>query len=304
MIYPFLVVCLAISGVSIPVHGFQDTLKENLELERQLKLINKPPIKTINTKNGDIVDWIDIYKQLAFDHPLLKDHKLQRKHSFQKSSMKNLANKPNFNLEKVQCLKGSIPIRRTTKEDLIREKQLLNNSILLRDIPGVHLAELALSSNFSPYYGVRGRSSVYNPPITKGQMSLSHVWVQNGPISSNNKISFGWQRDNFQKTGCYNVRCPGFVQTSTQLSLGAIPGDISSYGGPVFDSTEYITMDTKTKNWWVHTSGEDVGYFPAKLFSNLASADKVGWGGRTLTPHGSRSPQMGSGHFPDKDLYL
>ncbi|XP_017433346.1 uncharacterized protein LOC108340455 isoform X3 [Vigna angularis] len=261
MIYPFLVVCLAISGVSIPVHGFQDTLKENLELERQLKLINKPPIKTINTKNGDIVDWIDIYKQLAFDHPLLKDHKLQ-------------------------------------------------------------LAELALSSNFSPYYGVRGRSSVYNPPITKGQMSLSHVWVQNGPISSNNKISFGWQvsldlysdnkthlyaswtRDNFQKTGCYNVRCPGFVQTSTQLSLGAIPGDISSYGGPVFDSTEYITMDTKTKNWWVHTSGEDVGYFPAKLFSNLASADKVGWGGRTLTPHGSRSPQMGSGHFPDKDLYL
>ncbi|XP_047171054.1 uncharacterized protein LOC124839324 [Vigna umbellata] len=242
------------------VHGFQDTLKEDLELEKQLKLINKPPIKTIHTKNGDIVDCIDIYKQLAFDHPLLKDHKLQRKPSFQKSSMKTLANKPNFNFEKVQCPKGSIPIRRTTKEDLIREKQLLKNSILLQDMPGVHLAELALSSNFSPYYGVRGRSSVYNPPITKGQMSLSHVWVQNGPISSNNKISFGWQvsidlygdnkthlyaswtKDNFQKTGCYNVRCPGFVQTSTQLSLGAIPGDISSYGGPVFDSTEYIAM--------------------------------------------------------------
>ncbi|XP_017433347.1 uncharacterized protein LOC108340456 [Vigna angularis] len=231
MINPFLVVCLVITGFSIPVHGFQDTLKVDLELEKQLKLINKPPIKTI------------------------------------------------------------------------------------------HLAELALSSNFSPYYAVKGRNSVYNPPITKGQMSLSHVWVQNGPISSNNKISFGWQvsldlygdnkthlyaswtKDNFQKTGCYNVRCPGFVQTNYQLYLGAETGDVSSYGGPVFDSIQYIAMDPKTKNWWVHTTGEDIGYFPAKLFSNLASADKVGWGGRTLTPHGSRSPQMGSGHFPDKDYY-
>jgi len=30
---------------------------------------------------------------------------------------------------------------------------------------------------------------------------------------------------------------------------------------------------------------------------NLAT--KVGWGGRTLTPQGSLSPPMGSGHFPD-----
>ncbi|XP_014490458.1 uncharacterized protein LOC106753177 [Vigna radiata var. radiata] len=273
------------------------------------------------TKNGDKVDCIDIYKQLAFDHPLLKDHKLQRKPSFQKSSMKNLATKPNFKLEKVKCPKGSIPVRRTTKEDLIREKQLLNMSIFVKDIPGVHLAELALSSKFSPYYGVRGYNSVYNPPVSKGQISLSHVWVQNGPINSNNKITFGWQvspdlygdnkthiyaswtKDNFHKTGCYNVRCPGFVQTNVEFYLGGDVGDISSYGGPVFDSIYYITMDPETKNWWIHTTGEDIGYYPAKIFSNLTSADKVGWGGRTLTRHGSPSPQMGSGHFPDKNLY-
>ncbi|KAG2397090.1 Seed linoleate 9S-lipoxygenase [Vigna angularis] len=157
------------------------------------------------------------------------------------------------------------------------EQSSQNLSLLSFDDILGSLAELALSSNFSPYYAVKGRNSVYNPPITKGQMSLSHVWVQNGPIS--------------------------FVQTNYQLYLGAETGDVSSYGGPVFDSIQYIAMDPKTKNWWVHTTGEDIGYFPAKLFSNLASADKVGWGGRTLTPHGSRSPQMGSGHFPDKDYY-
>ncbi|KAH7658460.1 Neprosin domain-containing protein, partial [Dioscorea alata] len=50
--------------------------EEDLELERQLKLLNKPAIKTI-VENGDIFDCVDIYKQPAFDHPSLKDHKLQ-----------------------------------------------------------------------------------------------------------------------------------------------------------------------------------------------------------------------------------
>ena len=45
--------------------------------------------------------------------------------------------------------------------------------------------------------------------------------------------------------------------------------------------------------------GHDIGYYPAELFSNMASADRVGWGGRTVTPPGLPSPQMGSGIFPD-----
>lgn len=58
-------------------------------------------------------------------------------------------------------------------------------------------------------------------------------------------------------------------------------------------------QDPKSKNWWIHQNNVAVGYFPAKLFSNLSSADKVGWGGRTLTPRNSLSPTMGSGYFPD-----
>jgi len=42
-----------------------------------------------------------------------------------------------------------------------------------------------------------------------------------------------------------------------------------------------------------------IGYFPAHLFSNLATANTVGWGGLTETPVGSPSPPMGSGHIPD-----
>ncbi|KAG6737337.1 hypothetical protein POTOM_058853 [Populus tomentosa] len=48
---------------------------EDVELEKELAAINKPSIKTIETEYGDIYDCVDINKQPAFDHPLLKDHK-------------------------------------------------------------------------------------------------------------------------------------------------------------------------------------------------------------------------------------
>ncbi|KAF8379158.1 hypothetical protein HHK36_028587 [Tetracentron sinense] len=51
--------------------------RRDMELERQLKLINKTTLKTIQTEYGDVIDCIDIQKQLAFDHPLLKNHKIQ-----------------------------------------------------------------------------------------------------------------------------------------------------------------------------------------------------------------------------------
>lgn len=55
----------------------------------------------------------------------------------EKSSMKKLQGTVIFGFEK--CPKGTIPIRRTTKEELIQEKQLLSSSIFVKDISGVHV---------------------------------------------------------------------------------------------------------------------------------------------------------------------
>src|ERR1044072_269701 len=108
----FFLCCLVTSSTSQIADGMKSISQEYLDLERQLKLINKPPIKSIEvyhalhiccicffliylislhglinyfsnfgliqqTKFGYIVDCIDINKQPAFDHPLLKNHKLQ-----------------------------------------------------------------------------------------------------------------------------------------------------------------------------------------------------------------------------------
>ncbi|KAF3961171.1 hypothetical protein CMV_014185 [Castanea mollissima] len=71
------VLCLFLAG-SFRVNEARVISNEgDLGLERQLRLINKPPVKSIQTEFGHIVDCIDINKQLSFDHPLLKDHKIQ-----------------------------------------------------------------------------------------------------------------------------------------------------------------------------------------------------------------------------------
>ncbi|XP_018725568.2 uncharacterized protein LOC104439075 [Eucalyptus grandis] len=51
--------------------------EDDLDLERQVRTMNKPSIKTFLTKEGDTIDCVDINKQPALDHPLLKDHKVQ-----------------------------------------------------------------------------------------------------------------------------------------------------------------------------------------------------------------------------------
>ncbi|KAG5562521.1 hypothetical protein RHGRI_005298 [Rhododendron griersonianum] len=58
------------------VEGTRDLLEreDHQELEKQLKLTNKPVVKTIKTQYGDIYDCMDFYKQSAFDHLLLKNH--------------------------------------------------------------------------------------------------------------------------------------------------------------------------------------------------------------------------------------
>ncbi|XP_027368489.1 uncharacterized protein LOC113874465 [Abrus precatorius] len=306
------------------VDGIKNTLKEDLELESHLKLANKLSVKSIHTKFGDTVDCIDINKQPSLDHPLLKNHKLQRKPTFQKSigktSVKNSLVRSKFLLEKHSCPIGTVPIQRTTKEDLIRTKSLLNYHMLTKDIPGTHVAEVTLLSNFGPYYGVSGDTSIYNPKVEKDQISASHLWVENGPVENNNRIVAGWHvapqlygdnathvysawtSDNFKKTGCYNYHCQGFVQTDNRIYLGTRAEKTSVYGGDIYEVSISLIQDSMTKNWWLNMENRSIGYFPAALFSNMSTAGQVGWGGRTRTTAGTRSPPMGSGAFPDDNF--
>ncbi|KAI3934028.1 hypothetical protein MKW92_050753, partial [Papaver armeniacum] len=77
LLLTIVVIFCVILGIEAQGRKYALPDEEDMELENQLKVLNKPPIKSFQTKSGDILDCIDIYKQPAFDHPLLQNHKIQ-----------------------------------------------------------------------------------------------------------------------------------------------------------------------------------------------------------------------------------
>ncbi|XP_045828829.1 uncharacterized protein LOC123920587 [Trifolium pratense] len=311
----FFVLYLATTTTVYSVDNLQRMSKDDLELERQLSFIN--------TEAGYIVDCVDIYKQPAFDHPLLQNHKLQMKPSFEEknsqTSMKISSTKSIYGLEKVSCPKGTVPIRRVTKDDLIRGKYLFNDRTLTQNGFRTGTAHVFLRPSGGPYYGVNGTTSVWHPSVVMGQESAGHLYVQNGNGDGTNKIIVGWHvfpqlyhNDNAthlytywksgNANGCYNILCSGFVQTAQEYFVGSRIPRTSVYRGAMTEMPISLVQDPASKNWWLSVAFKSIGYFPAHLFSNLKEAGEVGWGGLTVTPSGTNSPPMGTGDFVNGDF--
>ncbi|XP_073219597.1 protein neprosin-like [Cicer arietinum] len=97
--------------------------KHNLQISSRELQINKPAAKTIQSPDGDIIDCVMFHKQPAFDHPLLKGHKLlnppkiPRKHN----QTRILNNKFQlWSLSGETCSEGTISIRRTKEKEILR----------------------------------------------------------------------------------------------------------------------------------------------------------------------------------------
>nr|CAB3483934.1 unnamed protein product [Digitaria exilis] len=176
--------------------------------------------------------------------------------------------------------------------------------------------------------------------------SLTQLWMVAGSYNNNdlNTIEVGWQvypylygdanprlfiywtRDAYKTSGCYNLRCSGFVQTNSQIAIGGTLAPQSVYGGSQYEfgilawkhiwpiaiytsksysysldsSGNFGLQDPGSGNWWLQVGGTNVGYWPSSIFTHLAnSASYVQWGGEVAPSENSQtSTQMGSGHFP------
>ncbi|KAF8400399.1 hypothetical protein HHK36_013697 [Tetracentron sinense] len=306
-----LVFAIFLSWSSHGVEGEPSISEEDAELERELKIINKPAIKVIKTDYGDIYDCVDINKQPAFDHPLLKNHKIQMRPTsipkglFDKaSSSSSVEEPPNVKPSQIglknRCPPGSVPIRRTRKEDLIRVKKNPSQYQPLTDsAPGHHYVNNYV--NTVPYHGGGAWIGVYNPAVSNGQFSNAVMSIDNGYGDNRNSIQVGWTVDGFQKTGCFDTRCAGFVQVSTEIALGLPFRNISIVDGPQYNTKVVIYQDLSTGNWWLSFREDNVhiGYWPQSLFTSLAtSASYVKWGAEVYSQSGEVSPPMGSGQLP------
>ncbi|CAL5398356.1 unnamed protein product [Camellia sinensis] len=309
---------------------------QNLEVSKQLKRLNKPPLKSIKSPDGDIIDCVHISHQPAFDHPLFKNHTIQKRPNYHplgqiaEKKVSNVKVKSNGGKSTVisqlwhtsgRCPEGTIPIRRTRREDLLRASSITSYGKKKHKTIPKPPAAAATSANpdiisqsghqhaiayveGDKYYGAKGTMNVWEPRIDQpNEFSLSQLWILGGSFASDlNSIEAGWQvspdlygdhntrlftywtSDAYQATGCYNLLCTGFIQINNEIAMGATIYPLSAYGANQYDISILVWKDPKEGNWWMQFGSQYVlGYWPSYLFSYLAdSASMIEWGGEVV----------------------
>jgi hypothetical protein len=230
----------------------------------------------------------------------------------------------------MKCPEGTVPVRRITLEDLTRFPTL---RAFMRKGPGgagrppraVEPATVPATHRWAHAYqnvsNVGGHSflNLWRPAIGANQIfSLSQHWYVGGSGGGLQTVECGWQvypglygdgqphlfsywtADDYQTTGCYNLSCSAFVQTSNQFSPGMALGPISVPGGQQYQIE--LAYYHSGGRWWLYMNGTQgsnaIGYYPDSLFGNGAlktSASEIDYGGETV---GTTSfPPMGSGAY-------
>ncbi|XP_022996673.1 uncharacterized protein LOC111491848 [Cucurbita maxima] len=308
----------------------QQELNKLKMIRARLDIINKPALHTIQSPDGDLIDCVLSHLQPAFDHPKLKGqipldpperpegHKPPRTvtESFQLWSMNG-----------ENCPEGTVPIRRTTEEDLLRATsfQMFGRKVrrwVRRETSSDGHEHAVGYVTGDHYFGAKASINVWAPRVAdQYEFSLSQMWVISGSFGDDlNTIEAGWQvspelygdnyprfftywtSDAYQATGCYNLLCSGFVQTNNKIAIGAAISPTSSFDGGQFDISLLVWKDPKHGNWWLEFgSGVLVGYWPSFLFTHLQDhATMVQFGGEVVnsSPSGLHTTtEMGSGHF-------
>ncbi|CAL4998568.1 unnamed protein product [Urochloa decumbens] len=289
--------------------------EDDMALERALKMLNKPYVKSIKDKYGVVFDCVDMYKQPALDHPLLKNHKLQISPSTSSNSTwtgPTMAGEPILVGLQESCPDGTVLIRRTLKQDLVKARASLPRFRQEKDqseTPGQHFAQLLINSEEGSKFQAAGAVlEVDAISVPAGQVSSAQILlvddtssrrsiIQSGwsadplhEIDSQTRFFTSWTADDHKTTGCLNMLCPGFVLVNQNAS----PGIALSTGTAGIS----ISKDGQTGNWQVFLNQQIVGYFPKEIINGMSGAAEVQMGGMTYSPPGQKSPPMGSGVAP------
>ncbi|XP_033137649.1 uncharacterized protein LOC103849412 [Brassica rapa] len=319
---------------AIVINGeFSDTHDAKIDL--LLKKLNKPAVKSIKSPYGGIIDCVHMKNHPIYDHPLFKNHTIQMKPSGDHDKWNN--DTLNIDDESIvtqlwtingKCPQNTIPIRRTTREDILRAESIENygkkypNNIPRRKPANStnEIHEYATLRVNGIFRGAEAVINVWKPYVQMPrEFSLAQMWLEAGPPSNLNTIEFGWQvypgrygDDNARffvywtadgyRSGCYNLDCPGFVPVNQAYVLGEPIGHVSTLGGQQYEIPTTIWKDPRTGNWWLKLNHHVfIGYWPSILFNHLRNgATDITWGGeitnyRVNLQH--TMTNMGSGGF-------
>ncbi|KAL5757655.1 hypothetical protein ACOSP7_020266 [Xanthoceras sorbifolium] len=288
--------CIFVHGRGLPIH-------KNNEID-----MHEGTVKIIESDVGDVIECVEINKQPAFNHPLLRNHTIQMKPSGPSGDNKNPMLIQSWH-KNGECPEGTIPIIRTQKikypprstypKMIPQPNQTFEFGQLS---PRPEYAFVTLTGD--NFYGAHTFSNVWHPATYNDEYSIAQIWVIAGNANDQDhfdalevgwvvtegddltRLFIHWTSDGYQKTGCFNIDCPGFVLIDRSFAFGGA-----------------LTPDNESGNWWVGVAERILGYWPGLLFTGLADhATAVILGGELLNKNVDghhTTTQMGSGHFPE-----
>ncbi|KAB8105186.1 hypothetical protein EE612_038787 [Oryza sativa] len=113
-----------------------------------------------------------------------------------------------------------------------------------------------------------------------------------------------WTKDTDRSTGCYNIKCGGFVPAEgAELTPGQAVAPASTYDGEDHYISISLHTDPNSGDWVLFRDDLEkplfLGHFPKELCPKLnGGAPRMAWTGFVSYPKNEPSPAMGSGHFP------
>ncbi|EOA28644.1 hypothetical protein CARUB_v10024866mg [Capsella rubella] len=324
--------------ISPCVYGKDLPDQREIQVQKLLKRLNKPALKSIKSGDGDIIDCVPITTQPALDHPLLKNHTIQMRPSFipkgdhyTKKDAKAITQVWHQNGE---CPQNTVAIRRTTREEILRAKTIESfGKKTHQSTPGGH-EHAIMDSGDGRFYGTQFAVNMWRPEVeVPSELSLAQTWLWSDSDDGLNTIEAGWQvypgmygdnnlrlfvywtangyQPGSESSGCYNHACSGFVQRSNRITVGGSLSPMSNYDGGQYslphaylEGTYRRSNSLSGDNWWLMIRDELVGYWPGSLFNSLRNeAKRVQWGGEIvnmMTGGRHTDTDMGSGHFADE----
>ncbi len=215
----------------------------------------------------------------------------------------------------ISCPSGTVPMQRLSLDRLTRfatlkaflAKQPTGNP----DITPGGPHRYAVGYQYVNNYGGNSWLNLWNP---SGDFSLSQQWYVAGSGSGTQTVEGGWVHypakfgsnavlfifftPNNYTSGCYDLDCTGFVQTSNAFALGGAWSNYSTPGGTQWGFSEQWKY--YQGNWWLFIQGTAIGYYPGSIYGSgplaTGKSNLTEYGGETYTA-GSNWPQMGSGRF-------
>uniref|UniRef100_A0A804QFL5 Neprosin PEP catalytic domain-containing protein n=1 Tax=Zea mays TaxID=4577 RepID=A0A804QFL5_MAIZE len=201
------------------------------QVRSHLKRLNKAPLATIESPDGDIIDCVHISNQPALDHPFLKNHTVQMRPAYHPeglyddeskvASQRNAQTITQMWHQNGRCPEGTIPIRRTKEEDVLRASSVRRyGKKKRRSAPNPmsvdpdmlnesgHQHAIAYVEG-DKYYGAKATINVWQPKIEQAnEFSLSQLWILGGSFGQDlNSIEAGWQVRKEGGEGYSSIQC-------------------------------------------------------------------------------------------------